>query len=250
MLLVATILSGWRMPTSHASANSPARTAFVVGNRGRVDATPARGIAVRAAPLPLDSEYPGTAVQRLQNVHERVRGLALEDLSGTWEDVRRRILWAGGLRDLPGAAPGQGYTGHSFNDDNHCDLTTMLGNVAHNEHTGGINAIALGNQLGPGIAVASIPELGPGGSWSTCTNGCHLDPPQDVAHVQFLSRIAFKLVWCPPEFKSFVLVDDEGQYLKHGTPTGELPPLRLRQSNYRLVQGSKYAREAEGLATR
>jgi hypothetical protein len=50
-----------------------------------------------------------------------------------------RFCWrrrAGGLRDLPDAAPGRGYTGHSFNDYNHCDLTTMLGAVAHNENRG------------------------------------------------------------------------------------------------------------------
>lgn len=34
-----------------------------------------------------------------------------------------------------------------------------------------------------------------GGSWSTCLIGCNQNPPQDVAHVQFKSRIAFKLVW-------------------------------------------------------
>ena len=45
-------------------------------------------------------------------------------------------LWAGGLRDLPDAVPGRGYTGHSFNDYNHCDLTTMLDNVAENENRG------------------------------------------------------------------------------------------------------------------
>lgn len=31
---------------------------------------------------------------------------------------------------------------------------------------------------------------------------------QDVAHVQFRARIAFKLVWAPPDFNSFVLVAD------------------------------------------
>ena len=42
-------------------------------------------------------------------------------------------------------------------------------------------------------------------------HACRLDPiAQDVAHVQFRSRIAFKMVWCPPSFSSFVLVDDDG----------------------------------------
>ena len=86
----------------------------------------------------------------------------------------------------------------------------MLGEVAHDTNDGSVKGIAVGNLLGPGIEIASLPELGPGGSWSTCTNGCHLEPPQDVAHVQFRSRIAFKLVWAPPAFEAFVLVDDAG----------------------------------------
>eukprot|EP00435_Cladocopium_sp_Y103_P041379 s664_g11.t1 len=199
------------------------------------------------AKMEVDREYPGTAVERLKNIQERVRSLNPDDLSKEWEEVRRKILWAGGLKDLPHSRPGQGYTGHSFNDDNHCDLTPMLGEVAHNLHGGEIRGIAMGNRLGPGIEVASLPELGPGGSWSTCTNGCHLEPPQDVAHVQFRARIAFKLVWAPPDFNSFVLVDDGGEYLNQGRPTGELPDLRMRRANYQLVKGSKYAREADRL---
>jgi len=195
--------------------------------------------------MEVDPEYPGTAVQRLQSVHERVASLTVEDLSDDWEEVRKRLLWAGGLRDLRNAAPGSGYTGHAFNDDNHCDLTTMLGDVAHNTNDGNINGIAIGNLLGPGIEAASFPELGPGGSWSTCTNGCHEDPPQDVAHVQFRSRVAFKLVWCPPAFSTFVLVDDNGRHLNHGMPTGNLPQMRYRRGNYALTRGGKYAREAE-----
>uniref|UniRef100_A0A7S2DL80 Uncharacterized protein n=1 Tax=Alexandrium andersonii TaxID=327968 RepID=A0A7S2DL80_9DINO len=195
--------------------------------------------------MEVDPEYPGTSVERLMSIHARVKSLTVEDLSGDWEDVRRKILWAGGLKDLPNSRPGEGYTGHSFNDDNHCDLTPMLGEVAHNLHGGEIAGIARGNRLGPGIELASLPELGQGGSWSTCTNGCHLDPPQDVAHVQFRSRIAFKLVWCPPRFTSFVLVDDDGALLASGTPTGGHPSGRYRAANYELVRGSKYAREAD-----
>lgn len=60
----------------------------------------------------VDPKYPGTAVQRLTNVHRRVQELADDPhaLTGRWEDIRRKILWAGGLRDLPDAVPGQGYT--------------------------------------------------------------------------------------------------------------------------------------------
>ena len=104
---------------------------------------------------------------------------------------------------------------------------------------------AQSNRLGPGIERASDPDCGPGGSWSTCTNGCARDPPQDVAHVQFLSRIAWKLVWCPPAFDTFVLVDDEGELLAQGAPRGSLPAMRERQANFQIVTGSKYARAAE-----
>ena len=125
----------------------------------------------------------------------------------------------------------------------------MLGEVSHNLNEAGkdrVAAIAVGNRLGPGIEVASLPELGEGGSWSTCTNGCNLDPPRDVAHVQFRSRIAFKLVWCPPTFETFVLVDDDGELLATGCPTGPgLPDARQRVANYGLVRGSKYAVAAD-----
>ncbi|KAL1529818.1 hypothetical protein AB1Y20_000750 [Prymnesium parvum] len=202
----------------------------------------------------VDEKYPGTAVERMLASRERVRSLG-EELNGEWESVRQKLLWAAGLRDLKNVRPGarcrelagMGYTGHAFNDNNHCDATTMLGDVAHNENEEGesrVKGIAIGNRLGPGIEIASLPELGEGGSWSTCTNGCHLDPPQDVAHIQFKSRIAFKLVWCPPSFESFVLVDDDGAFLNSGTPTGQLPPLMQRRLNFELVKGSKYAIEA------
>lgn len=193
-----------------------------------------------------DPTYPGTAVERMFNVRNRVKELAEgDDLNGSWEEVRRKVLWAGGLKDLANAVPGQGYTGHSFNDFNHVDLTCMLDNVNDNENDGQVQGIAIGNNLGNGIRVASIPELGPGGSWSTCAMGCNKEPPQDVAHVQFRSRIAFKMVWAPPEFKTFVLVDDAGKLLAKGTPSAGLPAMRERQLNYRLVEGSKYSKEAD-----
>ena len=53
--------------------------------------------------------------------------------------------------------------------------------VSHNLNEAGgnqVKGIAIGNRLGPGIEIASLPELGEGGTWSTCTNGCNLDPPQ------------------------------------------------------------------------
>ncbi len=123
--------------------------------------------------MTIDPKYPGTAVERMLNARQRVTQLAEgNELNGPWEDVRRRILWAGGLRDLPDAVPGQGYTGHSFNDFNHVDLTCMLDQVAENKNDGTVQGIAVGNRLGPGIRIASLPELGPGGSVSFY-NFCH-----------------------------------------------------------------------------
>jgi len=142
-----------------------------------------------------DENYPGTAVQRMYAIRDRVKSLSQDKLNDDWDEVRRTILWAGGLRDLPNARPGYGYTGHSFNDFNHCDLTAMVDDSSDNENLGRVNGIAYSNKLGEGIRIASLPELGPGGSWSTCMIGCSQNPPQDVAHVQFQSRIAFKLVW-------------------------------------------------------
>ena len=79
--------------------------------------------------------------------------------------------------------------------------------------------------------------------------GCSKDPPQDVAHIQFQARIAFKLVWVPNEFfDTFVLVDDDGKLLAKGKPIEGIPALRIRQMNYRIVAGSKYAREADKIA--
>jgi len=188
-----------------------------------------------------DSEYPGTAVKRMKAAVERAKSLSHADLSVDWESVRRKILYAGGLKDLPDAQPGRGYTGHSFNDFNHCDLTTMADGVVHENNEGKVKGIAHNNRLGAGIQIASLPELGEGGSWSTCMLGCDQDPPQDVAHIQFKSRIAFKLVWCPPLFNSFVLVDDWGNFITWGTPKEPLPPLRERRQNFQVVGNSKYS---------
>ena len=77
--------------------------------------------------------------------------------------------------------------------------------------------------------------------------GCASDPPRDVAHIQFRSRIAFKLIWTPADdYSSFVLVDDDGKLLRKGTPQPPLPAKSQRQMNYCVVQGSKYAVAADG----
>ena len=189
----------------------------------------------------IDPKYPGTATQRLHNIHKRLASLTSNTFDDEWELVRLQLLWAGGLKDLQSSRPGQGYTGHSFNDWNHCDLTAMRGQEAHNINAGEVEGIAYSNQLGPGIKLASLEELGPGGSWSTCMMGCDRTPPADVAHLQFKSRIAFKLVWVPPGFTQFVLVDDEGELLASGTPKGELPDYRQRARNWQSVGQSKYS---------
>lgn len=265
-LLVSLATTSWTITVefAHAGTNKGTASAFVVAAAAgrRYLSQPAIGQqALRSSsamasdassnlpPPPVDFEYPGTAVERMLAVRARVTELTREELSGPWEDVRRKILWAGGLKDLPSAVPGRGYTGHSFNDYNHVDLTCMQEQVSNNENDGSVERIAVGNQLGPGIRVASLPELGPGGSWSTCAIGCNQEPPRDVAHVQFRSRIAFKLVWCPTEdYDTFVLVDDSGEELARGTPTGRLPSLRERQVNYKIVMGSKYAKVADKVA--
>lgn len=235
------------------------KTAFVVSSAGTVrnlsDTTGQVGPLNLTPPetpttMTFDKEYPGTAVERMTSVRARVASLSNDDLNGPWDEVRRKLLWAGGLRDLTNAAPGQGYTGHAFNDYNHVDLTCMAEKVSDNQNDGSVREIAVGNLLGPGIRIASLPELGPGGSWSTCANGSNQDPPQDVAHVQFRSRIAFKLVWVPnPTFDTFVLVDDDGKELARGTPTGTLPHIRQRQMNYAMVRGGKYAKVADAIAS-
>ncbi|RYY81776.1 hypothetical protein EON63_14690 [archaeon] len=86
--------------------------------------------------MEVDSEYPGTAVLRMLVVRDRARNLTQAQLNGDWDAVRRHILWAGGLKDLTNVPPGKGYTGHCFNDYNHCDLTTMIDSSTYNENDG------------------------------------------------------------------------------------------------------------------
>ena len=110
-----------------------------------------------------DSEYPGTADERLETCKNRAKSLTANELSQDWEAiVRPKLLWAAGLRDLTNVAPGKGNTGHCFNDFNHVDATTMLMQTADTEHDGSVRGIAVGNQLGEGIRAASLPDAGPG----------------------------------------------------------------------------------------
>jgi len=237
----------WFFPVSLICAHASSR---VAAESAQNLATAVSGEFLSAADYPYelvvrngvqyDPKYPGTAVVRLATVLKRVRETTSFD--GPWADVRRRLLAAGGLKE-------DRSTSHAFNDDNHCDLTTMESSVSfeHNAN-GAIAQISRGNQLGPHIQQASLPEVGAGGSWSTCTNGAHMTPPNDVAHTQFSSRVAFKLVWVPPTFSEFVLVDDEGRLLRRGKPTGSLPSERARKGNYKLVDGGQYAKIADAIA--
>jgi hypothetical protein len=44
-------------------------------------------------------------------------------------------------------------------------------------------------------------------------------------------------------------VDDSGALLAKGTPSGDLPHINERVMNYKVVKGSKYAIEADKVAT-
>lgn len=152
--------------SSLRSSRAVNASAFVIHPSGKIHSsstTTLQGSMV-------DPEYPGTAVERMMNARARVAELAQTNaFNGEWEEVRRKILWAGGLKDLPNAIPGQGYTGHSFNDYNHVDLTCMRDGDSDNENDGSVKGILIGNRLGNGIRVASLPELGPGGRYVQLT---------------------------------------------------------------------------------
>ena len=164
--------------------------------------------------LELDPDYPGTAVERMQAVRQRAASLTPSELSRDWSTyVRPRLLWAAGMRDLRDAAPGQGYTGHAFNDAIHVDATAMRDEESDALNDGRVRGIALGNRLGPGIAAASLTELGPGGSWSTCqAPSSPLSSPRPaedsgVAHLQVTPpphrRTAHRRTAAPPHCHTF-----------------------------------------------
>ena len=110
-------------------------------------------VAIRLRDETIDPDYPGTAVARATGIIDRAKAA---DFSGDWQDVRRSLLETGGLADVTNAEAGEGNTSHCFNDFNHVDLTAMLGDFAENENDGSVDGIAVGNQLGPGIEVASL----------------------------------------------------------------------------------------------
>ena len=169
-----------------------------------------------------------------------VKSMADSDLTDkSWTEIRSKILSCGGLKEGPS-------TSHSFNDANHCDLTTMLSSVQSNSNADGkVIGISTQNALGALIVAESDPSKGEGGSWSTCIIGNNnKEGPQDVAHIQFKSRIAFKLVWCADDdYRKFLLVDDVGNILKEGhVQSGDTtkPSKFERMLNNQYVKGGIY----------
>ena len=58
-------------------------------------------------------------MERLIHVTDRVNSIGdTELIDKPWLQIREKLLWAGGLTV-------DRSTSHAFNDDNHCDLTTM-----------------------------------------------------------------------------------------------------------------------------
>ena len=130
-------------------------------------ATITRTLAMAARKI--DPVYPGTAVARLEAVHQRLAAIPQSELDGAWPDARRALLRAGGLRDLPNARPGQGYTGHAFNDYNHCDLTTMLGDVQDESNADG-SVAEISRMPGPSRLLREISATLPSAFDSSCTS--------------------------------------------------------------------------------
>lgn len=194
-----------------------------------------------------DTRYPSTAVARLAAILSRLHSTDNDALvNKDWEEIRKKLLWIGGLDYTT-------ETSHAFNDDNHCDLTPMMASIKNESNAKGeIAEISSRNFLGNHITRNSLPvytneRISNSGSWSTCTNGANQNPPYDVAHIQFQSRIAFKLVWCPPQYEKFVLVDDEGKLLKIGEPqltSKTLPQMSSRKRNFQIVKGGIYENAA------
>ena len=107
--------------------------------------------------------FPGTSLRRMEMIRRRIRALEPHELSREWPEVRRTLLRAAGLRDVSDRRRvGTGYTGHCFQDSNHCDATAMLLERSDDRNTGALGvhrAIAIGNHLGDGACRRRAPEL-------------------------------------------------------------------------------------------
>jgi len=177
-----------------------------------------RGTSQQKSPSLATEDTSGTATARLEAARDRARSLG--QLTGDWEGVRKQLLFAAGLADIPGT------TSHCFDDFNHVSATTMLDLTQDNKHDGGVKGMAIGNDLGSGIRSASLHDakgFEENGSWCTCALGAGDEPPHDIAHHQFRSKVAFYLVWLNGGDK-FALATEEGEKLACGQPTGDIPP--------------------------
>lgn len=182
-------------------------------------------------------QYPGTSTKRLKTIHKNINLLTINDLRDTWDNIRPKLLKAGGLKDID-------ETSHIFNDFNHCDLTPMKRNSFENQNKGKVMNIHPTNYLGDVIKKCSINNTkifqDNDGSWGTCMIGCNQNPPQDVSHIQFKSKIAFKLIWLPPNYNEFVLVDDDGNILKKGINFDTQNPDKTeREKNFETAYSKK-----------
>lgn len=101
-LSLASLLSGNLIHSTTSFSLKPNPCKILTKHRNNMSSLSSTSSSVN-----VDTEYPGTAVERLNKVRARVATLSKEDLSGDWEDVRRKILWAGGLKDLSDAIPGK-----------------------------------------------------------------------------------------------------------------------------------------------
>ena len=89
--------------------------------------------------------------------------------------------------------------------------------------------------------------------WTVWEGDEHAASPSDAATAVCSSSpvVAVKIVWIPPWFTTFVVVDHDGRALNVGVPTSaSLPPLGERVKNFRFVEHTEYGRFAKGLLCR
>jgi len=193
--------------------------------------------------------YPGTSEERRNIIINNIKNMDNSEFENIkyWEELRKKLVKAGGLKD-------DNYdTMHIFSDFNHCDLTPIKKSYYCNENNGQVEGIHYSNSLcsvikNNSLSLESKNKKGKkiinnDGSWGTCMIGCDKNPPQDVAHLQFKCKIAFKLIWLPGKnglFENFVLVGDDGKILKKGNNLDIVyPPFDQRKMNYEVVKNSK-----------
>ena len=71
-------------------------------------------------------KYSGTALARMITCRQRASSLSFSEVTDQWSIVRKRLLWAAGLKDISFQdGYTHGVTTHGFNDWNHVDVTCM-----------------------------------------------------------------------------------------------------------------------------